>query len=353
MFQVKIEKRLAVTRSLALLIPVVAFALALITSCLLFLLVGVNPIHVYVEIAQSLTTFGGAMGVVALSIPLMLVALGLVIAFAMGFWNIGAEGQLYMGAFAATGVVLLFVDSPAWVLIPLMTISAFVIGGAWGLVPAILKAKLGVNEVLTTLMMNYIAMYWVDFLVYGPWRDPAGWGFPLTPAFPEAARLPRIAGTRVHIGLIYGIVVAALLYVLLTKTKLGFEIRVIGDNPMAAKYSGISYAKTVLLVMLISGGLAGLAGMSLVAGVTHRLRPRLSPGYGYTGIIGAWLANLNPWGTIPASLLLGALFISGDVLQGAMGLPFATALVFQSLIFIFLIGGEVLKRYKVTIWWKR
>jgi len=347
-----LEKRLTVKRSANLLVPVLALAFALLAGSIMFALVDVSPLHVYTKVFQSLTTVQGASGILVETIPLLLIVVGLGAAFLMGFWNIGAEGQFFMGAFAATGVALSLGDFSPWVVIPTMTVAAFIFGGLWGLVPAILKAKLGVNEVLTTLMMNYIAMSWNDFLVIGPWRDPKGFSFPQSPEFPPAAQFPSLPGNNVNIGLIFGLLAVVAVYIIIRRTKLGFEVRVIGDNPEAARYAGISYARTVVLVMLISGGLAGIAGSSVVAGVMHRLRPStFSPGYGYAGIIGAWLSSLNPWGAIPASLLLGLLNKSAYEIQASVGLPSATATLFQSLIFLFLIGGEILKRYRIRFRW--
>jgi simple sugar transport system permease protein len=286
------------------------------------------------------------------AIPLLLASVGLCLPFKMNFWNIGAEGQLFMGAFAATAIVFLLPESSAFVLLGSMIIAGFVFGGIWGLIPAYLKARLETNEVLTTLMLNFVAILWVDYLVYGPWRDPEGFGFPLTPMFPLNARLPWIPGTRIHAGLIVGVVCAVLVYVLLARTRLGYELKVTGESRLAAKYAGIDYVKLTLVVMFISGGLAGLAGMGLVSGIVLRLRHGISPGYGYSAIIIAWLARLNPLACVPVSVLFGGLLVAGDALQIGLGLAFATTSVFQALILLFVVGGEVLTRYKVVLTWE-
>jgi simple sugar transport system permease protein len=246
-------------------------------------------------------------------------------------------------------MVLMFPSSPAIVIIPLMIFFAFLVGGIWGVIPAFLKARLQVNEVLTTLMMNFIAILWVDFLVYGPWRDPQGYGFPLTPMFPPEARLPLLPGTRIHSGLLIAIVSAILVYFVLSFTRWGYEIKVAGESRSAAKYAGMSYLLLTLLTMFLSGGFSGLAGMALVSGIVLRLRHGISPGYGYTAIIIAWLARLNPIAAVIVGLLFGGLLVSGDALQIGLGLAFSTVLVFQGLILLFVVGADILTQYRIII----
>lgn len=313
------------------------------------MIAGVDPVAAFQQVFSVFTTAQGVTESITRAIPLLLIAVGLCLPFKMGFWNIGAEGQLFMGAFAATFMVLIFPGAPAIIIIPLMIIFAFLVGGIWGVIPAFLKVKLEVNEVLTTLMMNFIAILWVDFLVYGPWRDPQGYGFPLTPMFPPEARLPLLAGTRVHSGLLIAIASAIVVFFLLSFTRWGYEIKVAGQSQGAAKYAGMSYLLLTLLAMFLSGGFSGLAGMTLVSGIVLRLRHGISPGYGYTAIIIAWLARLNPIGAILVGLLFGGLLVSGDALQIGLGLAFSTVLVFQGLILLFVVGADVLTQYRITV----
>lgn len=315
----------------------------------LFLLAGVDPVAAFQQVFSVFTTTQGVSESVTRAIPLLLAAVGLCLPFKMGFWNIGAEGQLFMGGFASTLMVLMFTSSPSIVIIPLMLLASFVAGGIWGVIPAFLKARLEVNEVLTTLMMNFIAILWVDFLVYGPWRDPQGYGFPLTPMFPPEARLPLLPGTRVHTGLLIAIASAALVYFLLSYTRWGYEIKVAGESQGAARYAGMSYLLLTLLTMFLSGGFSGVAGMTLVSGIVLRLRHGISPGYGYTAIIIAWLARLNPIGAIVVGLLFGGLLVSGDALQIGLGLAFSTVLIFQGLILLFVVGADALTQYRIKI----
>lgn len=346
------QKRLTISRALTITVPIASLVLGFLSAAPLFFAVGVNPTLAYQQVLGVFTSADGLTESLTRGIPLLLASVGLCLPFKMNFWNIGAEGQLFMGAFAATGIVFLLPDSPAFVLLGSMMIAGFVFGGLWGLIPGYLKARLEVNEVLTTLMLNSVAILWVDYLVYGPWRDPEGFGFPLTPMFPLNARLPWIPGTRIHAGLLVGLICAVIVYIFLARSKWGYELKVTGESRLAAKYAGIDYLKLTLLVMLISGGLAGLAGMGLVSGIVLRLRHGISPGYGYSAIIIAWLARLHPLAAVPVSILFGGLLVAGDALQIGLGLAFATALVFQALILLFVVGAEVLTRYKLILTWE-
>jgi simple sugar transport system permease protein len=208
-----------------------------------------------------------------------------------------------------------------------------------------------VNEIITTLMLNYIAILLVEYLFYGPWKDPKGYGFPGTAEFPPAAWLPRLPGTRVHLGLLFAPVAAFFIWLVLSRTKCGYEIRVVGENPRAAVYAGMNVVRNTLLVMCLSGGLAGLAGMAEVTGIAHRLTKGLSVGYGFTAIIVAWLAKLNPWTVLIVSILLAALLVGGDQIQITMGLPASVAPILQGAILLFTLGGEIFKQYRVIIEW--
>jgi simple sugar transport system permease protein len=282
----------------------------------------------------------------------MLTGLGVSIAFRMLFWNIGAEGQLVMGGFVAGTIALwtpeLLPFIPHWAYIPLMVIGGILGGAVWGLIPAMLKAYLKVNEIIITLMLNYIAILWLQHLYYGPWKDPMGFGFPGTAQFPEFAWLPRLAG-RLHLGLVFALIAAAVLWLVLDRTRWGYEIRLIGENAVSARYAGVSITRNIVLVMLLSGGLAGLAGMAEVAGISHRLQQGLAVGHGFTAIIVAWLGKLNPWGVILVAILLAALLVGGDQIQITMGLPASVALVLQGAILFFMLGGDIFTRYRVRI----
>jgi ABC-type uncharacterized transport system permease subunit len=402
-FSLRLEPRLEVPRWLPYTVPVVSLVIALIIGAVPMLMQGINPLSGYRD--MLLLAFGSAYGVsetIMKAIPLMLSGLGVALAFRMLVWNIGAEGQLYMGAFASCLVAYTLPDLPAWILLPSMLAAGFAGGALWGAIPGALKAFLGVNEIITSLMLNYIAIQWINYLVIGPWQDPTSLGFPRTTRLSPSATLPTVteawylptvvflvvggvvvlywvlrrlhdgrerlklvvgfavvavlslggifflSGRRVHLGFVLSVAAAAVFAVLLSRTPWGYEVRVIGENARAARYAGMSLKRNIVLVMMISGGMAGLAGMSEISGNLHLIKRMFSPGYGYTAIIVAWLAKLNPWGVILVSLLLGALYRGSDAIPGA---PKALGMMLQAVIFFVLIGGEVLVRYRIR--WDR
>lgn len=295
--------------------------------------------------------FGSAYGVsetLVKAIPLMLSGLGISLAFRMKLWNIGAEGQIYMGAFAASWVALTYPGLPAYIMIPAMVLLGMAAGGLWALLPAIPRAYLGVNEILSTLMLNYVAILWVDYLVFGPWRDPKGFNFPLSAPFSEAARLPTLGQSRVHTGILFALIIAVIIFVIVNRTKWGFEIRVIGESEAAARYAGMDIGRNIMLVMLVSGAFCGLAGMTEVSGITGRLQHGLSPGYGYTAIIVAWLGQLNPFAIMLVSILFGGLQVGGYLVQTS-GVPGAVATMLQGAILFFVLGAEILNQYRISV----
>ncbi|TEB05535.1 D-allose transporter subunit [Pelotomaculum schinkii] len=344
----RLEKRLETSRSAAFLVPVVSVVLALFTGALFFWFSGKNPAVVYSSMFYG--AFGSAYGLsetVVKAIPLSLCGLGIALAFRMQLWNIGGEGQFYMGAMAATWVALFHPQLPGWIMLPAMFLAGFIAGGLWGLLPAVPRAYQGVNETITTLMLNYIAIFWVDYLVHGPWRDPAGFNFPLTAQFVPSAILPAFGTTRIHAGLIFTIAAALVMYLVMRNTRTGFEIKVIGESQSAARYAGISLEKNILLVMLFSGALCGLAGMAEVSGIAGRLQEGLSPGYGYTAIIVAWLSRLNPLALPVVAFMFGGLQVGGYSVQTS-GVPATTVSMLQGLLLFFVLGGELFYRYRLS-----
>lgn len=355
-FQVRIEPRITeVPGWLPLIVSIGAIVVALIMGGIVLAAVGGNPFLAYAHIARaSFGSVGVFSDTLVKATPLILTGLACTVAFRMKLWNIGAEGQLSMGAFAASAVVLTPLlpaeTSPVLMLIA-MAVAGFIAGAIWGFIPGILKAKLNVNEVVTTLMMNYIAFSWTNFFIYAVWSEG---GFQMSRVFPKSAWLPRLAdyadtipafrGLTTHLGLVLGVVAAVVLWWVLYRSKWGFEIQLTGDNPTAARYAGINIVRNTVLVMMLSGGLAGLAGMSEISGVVHRLQSSISPGYGFTGIIVAWLAKLNPLIVVPVSILFGALLLAGREIQPS-GIP----KLIQGILLFCLISTEVLLRYRVRI----
>jgi ABC-type uncharacterized transport system permease subunit len=330
-------------------LPAPALTIGLLLGAVILWLMGAPPWEAYRAMAHG--AFGSVYGLsetLVKATPLLLIGLGVGLAFRLGFWNIGAEGQFYMGAMGGTWFALSYSGSPAPLLQPLMLVVGFLAGAVWGLIPAALRAYWRVNEVITTLMLNYIAILWVDFLVYGPWKDPKAFGLPFTPPFPLAARLPMLPESRVHLGLLLGLLAAAGLALLLWRTRLGYEIRIVGLSADAARYAGMNLERTTLVAIALSGGLAALAGVCEVAGVQGQLKHGLSPGYGYTAIIVAWMGRLHPWGIIVASVLLGGLLVGSEMLQIAMNMPIAVAYMLQGLILFSVLGLECLAGYRLV-----
>lgn len=313
-------------------------------------LVGANPLVAYRELFTApFRNIHNITEIFVTTIPLLLIGLGLSVSFRCKFWNIGAEGQLYAGALVSTATVLFLKDSalPSAIFIPLIIVVGFLGGAAWATISAVLKIKFQINEIITTLLLNFIMFYFLSFLLYGPWMDPIS-VMPQSELYPPAARLPKlIPETRLHTGFFLAILSIPLVYLILNRTVLGYQIRTIGSSLSAARFGGISVGKVFLLVVIISGGLAGLAGMAEVSGIYYRLRGDISPGYGYTAILVALLGKNHPgWVTLVA-FLFGALLVGGYEMQVATGIPTALALVTQPLIFFGVLCAEALSRYEI------
>jgi len=306
--------------------------------------------------------------------PLIMIGLGLIVAFKMKLWNIGAEGQFYIGAFAASLVVLVPLvpeGSPKVVVIGAMMIMGLIGGAIWGFVPGYLKGRFQVNEIITSLMLNFVAISWNNFWIFNTWSDA---GFQMTPTFDHSAWLPRvtdyarpygefietstsplvgflrsiglerISGMTLHLGVFFGLLAAVIVWWILARSRWGYEIKLIGDNPQAARYAGINIVRNIVLVMMFSGALAGLAGMSEITGVVHRLQERISPGYGFTGIIVAFLAKMHPFNVILVSILFGALIVAGRELQ-----PSGLSLMLQGIILFIVVSSDILLRYRIRL----
>jgi ABC-type uncharacterized transport system permease subunit len=304
---------------------------------------GHDPWRAYREMVIG--AFGSSFAVeqtLVKAIPLALAGLGVALAFTMGLWNIGAEGQLAVGALAASWLALTAVGLSAGAMLPGLMLLGALAGAAWALVPAALRAYLGVSEIISTLMLNYVALLWVDYMVFGAWADPTAFSFPYSRRFPDSAHLPLLYG-GVHLGAVIALAAAAGLALLLGHTRWGYEIRTIGASHAAARYAGIPVRRRILLVMAVSGALAGLAGVGEVSGVIHRIQQGLSPGYGFTAIIVAWVAQLRPWAVVWVAVLFAALLNGGFVIQ-TTGVPAAIAYMLQAMILSFVLAGEYFLR---------
>jgi ABC-type uncharacterized transport system permease subunit len=342
---IRVERRQAASRCLQAAVLVLSVMAGFVAVGVLFAARGVNPLYALWKIVGgSFFSPYGLGETVTKAIPLILIGSGLTLAFRARFWNIGAESQLLLGAIFAGWVGLQWGGRlPAFALVPLMFLAGFIGGALWGIIPAVLKVRFGVNEVISTLMLNYVAAELLTLLVVGPWKGATQQGFPYTDDLQGGAVLPLLGATRIHYPTLAVAVAAALiLFVLVYSTRFGYELRVVGENPDAARYAGISFMRTTVLLMVVSGGLAGLAGVGEVAGVhLHLTYPQvLSAGYGFTAIIVAWLAKLNPAATIVSAFFFAGILVGGDAIQISLGLPAATVQVFNGVLLFFLIMGD-------------
>ena len=332
-----------------------AIVVALFLGGIVIAFAGGDPIRSYLHIARaSFGSLGVFSDTIVKATPLILVGLACTVAFRMRLWNIGAEGQFFMGALGASAVVLTPILPPEtspWIFIPVMMFAGILAGALWGFIPGFLKARYNVNEIISTLMLNYIALSLVLFFVFAVWSES---GFQMSPMFPKTAWLPRLTdyakqfpilrGLTTHLGFLIALVAAVVVWFVLYRSRWGYEIRLIGDNKRAAEYAGINISRNIILVMMFSGGLAGLAGMSEITGVVHRLQTAISPGYGFTGIIIAWLAKLNPFGVVIVSIFFGALILAGREIQ-----PSGVPKMIQGIILVCLIASDYFMRYHIRL----
>lgn len=358
MVRVNVTDRANQTPLTTLAANVGSLAAGLVAIGIIFLVCGVNPFYAIGKIFMG--SFGSMYGfkeTLTKAIPLVIIGCGLTFAFRARFWNIGAEGQLLMGAVFGTWVGLSWGGFlPSVVIIPLMFLAGFAGGALWGLIPAFLKIRFAINEVISTLMLNYICAEFLTLLIVGPWKGKMKFGFPGTDNLPDSAILGVIPGSRIHYAtLILAVLCAVVLCIIVYKTRFGYEVRVIGENPEAGKYAGINFFRTSMVIMVVSGGLAGLAGVGEVAGIHHYLTypASISSGYGFTAIIVAWLAKLNPLYTIVSGIFFAGILVGGDAIQITLGLPAATVQIVNGTLLVCLIMGDFFLKNNVSIRWGR
>ena len=347
------EKRQSVPQRFKVVIPIISLLIGLIIGAIAVAIVGINPLDVYGGILSN--AFGSWYAfseTLVAATPLILITAGLIVVFKMNIWNIGAYGQYIMGAIFSSYFALFASNGLSKPIMLSVMVTASMVGGAiWALIPTLLKIFWEVNEVITTLLLNYIALYILKFLMYGPWKNPTSYGFPLSKTFPQNAILPILFnGTRLTIGIIFALIAVLIIWFLIKKSKFGYEIRVIGDNPRAARYAGISVNRDIIIGMAISGALAGLAGMTEVSGIVHYLQVKIGADYGYTAIIVAWIAYLDPLVTILASVLFGGLASGGYSLQITMRVSYGIVGLIESITLFSLVGAQIFLNYKLR--WK-
>jgi simple sugar transport system permease protein len=349
--RLELEARTAPSRAMAYASPLIAAVLTLATGFILFPLLGKDPVEAfYLFFIAPVNSVNGVAELLLKATPLVLIAIGLAIGFRANVWNIGAEGQLTIGAIAAGGLALQFHGTEGiWVLPAMIAIGA--IGGMlWAAIPAVLRTRLNANEILVSLMLTYVAQLLLSYLVHGPWRDPQGFNFPQSQLFHDAALFPiLIEGTRLNAGVFLALTAVAAGWVFMHKSFAGYQMLVGGFAEGAARYAGFSAARTIWIGMLAGGAAAGLAGAGEVAGPLGQLLPTVSPGYGFAAIIVAFVGRLSAVGILLAGLLMSLLYLGGEAAQISMGLPAAVSGLFQGMLLFFLLGADVLIGYRVRV----
>lgn len=350
---IKLVPRAEHSKKMAYLSPLLAGFLTLITGGIFFYLQGHDPFFALKTLLY--TPISDTYGLAELCVktaPILLCAIGLSVVFKAQVWNIGAEGQLLMGGLAASALAVNVTEvEGVWVL-PLILMAGIAGGALWGLLAAWLKTKFNANEILTTIMFNYIALNMLVFSVHGPLKDPHGFNFPESAMFGEASLLPiLVEDTRVHTGILFALFAVVIVWVLLSRSFIGFQIKVLGLDASAARFAGFKDKKLVWITMLISGGLAGLAGAGEVAGPLGQLVPQISPGYGYAAIIVAFLGRLHPLGILFASLLMALIYMGGEMAQIELNMPLAITGLFQGMLLFYLLACDVLIGYTIKLPW--
>jgi simple sugar transport system permease protein len=331
--------------------PLLALVLTLATAAVIFSILGKDPLlSLYTFFVSPLVSATGRPELFVKAAPLVLIAVGLSLGFRANVWNIGAEGQYTIGAIAGGGIGLALYGEENALTFPAMMIGGVLGGMAWAAIPAFLRTRFNANEILTSLMLTYVAQQLLIYLVAGPWRDPEGYGFPQSRLFDEFAASPNlIPGTRLHLGVLFALVVVGLGWLVLAKSLIGFQLKVVGQAPRAARYAGFSEPRLVWLSLLLGGALAGLAGLFEVAGPVGQLTPSISPGYGFTAIIVAFLGRLHPVGVLFGGLLLALTYLGGEKAQIDLGMPNAVTGIFQGILLFYLLACDLLIPYRVRI----
>lgn len=347
---IKLEKREDVSGAGRIAAIVLALIAAMLVSAVLIRLANASPVEAFVNLFKG--AFGNKRAILETltkSTPLILTGLATVIAFRGRIWSIGQEGQFFLGAIGAYWGYRIFEGLPAIVLVPIVILFGFAGGAVGGVMAGLLKGFFNVDVIISTVMGNYIIDYLLSFLLSGagPWREPGSY-YQQTAPISENGYFPLLfENARLHMGFVVALVCSVIVYLILNRTPFGYQLRAFGSNPKAAKFKGININKIIILTMLISGGLAGLAGTGELFGVQYRLRPDLSPGYGYTGIIVAMLAGLNPFGVLPSAILFGALINGSAQMRIATGVPTALTFAIQAIMLLSLLSAQVLIRYRV------
>ena len=349
--RLELQKRAGASTLFSILSPFIALVLTLVAGAIMFLILGKPPLaSLYTYFVEPLSDPWAREQILVKATPLTLIAVGLAVCFRSGNWNIGAEGQYLIGGMFGAMIPVLFNDWNSPIVLPLILMMGMLGGALYGLIPAFLKSRFGTNEILTSLMLVYVAQQFVDWIVRGPWRNPQGMGFPGTKTFNESAILPSLwQHADAHYGAVIALIAAIGVWFMLAKTTKGFEVTVLGQSPRAGRFAGFSAKNMTIFAFLFSGAMAGLAGISEVSGSVEKLDDKLSLGYGFTAIIVAFLGRLNPLGIVAAALVLALSYIGGEAAQISLGVSDRAARVFQGLLLFFVLACDTLIHYRVRL----
>lgn len=347
---IRLKKRLTAGKYAELFSLVCGIVLSFLLSSILFLFNKTNPLEVFFTMFESVFgSFYGLSETFLFSIPIACCAVAVGIAAMIKVWNIGAEGQFVFGAFGSGIAGLYFSSLPPFLLLPVMFLAGMIFSMFLGIIPGILKAWLDVNEILVTLMLNYMATLFMLFLLYGPLKGADN--FPYSEYIPHSVKLPLLFSSRLHAGIFIVIILAVVLHFVMKKSTWGYELRVLGESYHAARYSGIGVRRNIIIVMALSGAIAGIGGILEITGVQHRLQPSIAQGYGFTGIIVSWLAKNNFISILLVSFLVAGLFVSGSDMQITHGIPASIITVFQGIVFVSILATDIFTNYSI-VWEK-
>ena len=351
----KIEARPEPSKAMKFLSPLIAALLMLFSGLIIFSLLGKNPLDAFhAFFIEPINDVYGMGELFIKAAPLMLIGTGLAVGFRASIWNIGAEGQLAIGALFGGYIAIVFNTNDGFFVLPLMILAGAVGGLLWAAIPALLRTVFNANEILVSLMLNYVAILLLSLFVHGPLKDPQGYGFPQSVLFSDSALLPILKeGTRLHLGVLIAVLGVALGWILLQKSFTGYQIQVAGLAKNAASYAGFKYKKLIWIGLLAGGTAAGVAGVLEIAGPIGQLLPSVSPGYGYAAIIVAFVGRLHPGGILLSSLLMALLYLGGESGQMNLDLPAAVTGVFQGLLLFYLLATDFLIEYRLIPNWTR
>ncbi len=348
--RLKLEKRREASVAMLVATPIASVLLTMLIGMVVFDLIGINGTKAVVDIFLSpiLATYKWQ-DVALKAAPLVIIALGLSMGNRAQVWNIGAEGQYVIGALSAAGVGIAFGTSGGFFVVLLMVIAGMIGGGAWAAIPAVLRTRFNVNEILSSLMLTYVALQVLGYLVGGPWKDPNGRNFPATAPLDPSQTLPVWPGSTVHLGVLIAVILPFVFWVIMSRSEFGYQVRVVGSSPTAARHGGFDSKRTIWATLVIGGTMAGLAGALEFTGVLHKVDLGFASGYGFTAIIVAFLGRLNPIGCLVAGIVLAVTYVGGQMAQTSVHIPNSTAGIFQAMMLFFILASDILVRYRVRV----